>query len=47
MAFAFCRSPFGRFCAAVTPHRIIGPLFQWFRTVWKKWTKEVKREGLA
>jgi coenzyme F420 hydrogenase subunit beta len=46
-AFAFCRSPIGRFCANVTPHWVIGPLFQWFRNVWKAGTGNVKRHGLS
>lgn len=45
-AFAFCRSSFGRFSAAITPHAVIGPLFQWFRKVWKGATKSIKRSGL-
>lgn len=45
-AFAFCCSPLGRSVAAITPHSIIGPLFQWFRKVWKGATKNVKRAGL-
>ena len=44
--FWFCRSGTGRLLADVTPHAIIGPLFQWFRTIWKAATKNVKRSGL-
>jgi coenzyme F420 hydrogenase subunit beta len=47
LLFTFCRSPAGRACAHVVPHRIIGPLFQWFRKMWKTMTKNVKREGLS
>ncbi len=45
-AFTFCRSPLGRLFADIIPHSVIGPLFQWFRNVWKRWTRGVKRAGL-
>lgn len=43
LAFTFCWSPLGRWLADITPHSVIGPLFEWFRKVWKASTRNVKR----
>jgi coenzyme F420 hydrogenase subunit beta len=47
LLFSFCRSRAGRQVADLMPHSVIGPMFQWFRKVWKAATKNVKRSGLG
>lgn len=44
--FVICAWPLSRWVADMIPDGIIGPLFQWFRRVWKASTKKVKRSGL-
>ena len=44
--FRICSHPLARGAADALPDGIIGPLFQWFRTVWKAATRHVKRTGL-
>ncbi|MGO9115719.1 MAG: coenzyme F420 hydrogenase/dehydrogenase beta subunit N-terminal domain-containing protein [Thermoguttaceae bacterium] len=44
--FRVCSHPLARHAADALPDGIIGPMFQWFRTVWKAATKHVKRTGL-
>ncbi|MFZ5829412.1 MAG: coenzyme F420 hydrogenase/dehydrogenase beta subunit N-terminal domain-containing protein [Planctomycetota bacterium] len=44
--FACCSTRLARRLADAAPNGLIGPMFQWFRTVWKAATKQVKREGL-
>ena len=46
VSFMFCRSKAGRLTADLMPHLLIGPLFQWFRKIWKQMTRKVKRKGL-
>ncbi len=45
--FRVCAWPIARRAADAMPHCLIGPLFQWFRKVWKATTRRVKRTGLA
>ncbi len=44
--FRWGSHPVARRAADATPNRLIGPLFQWFRTLWKAATRKVKRSGL-
>jgi len=44
--FCVCSQPLARRVADAIPDGIIGPMFQWFRTVWKGATRHVKRTGL-
>jgi coenzyme F420 hydrogenase subunit beta len=47
MLFRICAHPWARRAADAAPNWLIGPLFQWFRTVWKAATRKIKRGGLA
>jgi len=44
--FCVCSHPLARRAADALPEKIIGPMFQCFRTAWKAATRHVKSTGL-